>query len=107
MSLDVYLIDGECGEVFSANITHNLGEMASEAGIYKCLWRPGEIGAKLASDITDELTRGFTDMCMRPTHFKTFDASNGWGTYKNFLPWVADYLEACKNYPDATIEISR
>ena len=29
---------------YSANITHNLGKMAEEAGIYKHLWRPEEIG---------------------------------------------------------------
>jgi hypothetical protein len=27
-------------EMYSANITHNLGDMASEAGIYEALWRP-------------------------------------------------------------------
>ena len=107
MSLDVTLVDDKNEEVFSANITHDLGKMASEAGIYTCLWRPDEIGATIASDITDQLARGFTYMCMNPTHYKTFDAPNGWGTYENFLPWVAKYLEACKNYPDASIEISR
>lgn len=30
-------------EAFSANITHNLGKMAAEAGIYLALWRPGEM----------------------------------------------------------------
>ena len=44
MSLDVYLTDAEGREVFSANITHNLGAMAKEAGIYMHLWRPDELG---------------------------------------------------------------
>ena len=44
MSLDIYLIPprcehcGERGEGYDANITHNLGRMASEAGIYEVLW---------------------------------------------------------------------
>lgn len=33
----------ESNEVYSANITHNLGRMAAEAGIYEALWRPGEL----------------------------------------------------------------
>lgn len=38
MSLDFYLTqDGK--EVFHLNITHNLGQMADVAGIYKCLWQ--------------------------------------------------------------------
>lgn len=52
MSLDVYLHyrltddDGNDhgeSEVYWANITHNLGKMAREAGIYTALWRPGEM----------------------------------------------------------------
>jgi hypothetical protein len=61
MSLDVYLrgeprevecVCSECGDehskqhretFFSANITHNLGKMAGEAGIYEACWRPGEL----------------------------------------------------------------
>ncbi len=34
----------ETNEVYSANITHNLGEMADKAGIYYALWRPEEKG---------------------------------------------------------------
>lgn len=45
MSLDVYLEGPPVPQdVFWANITHNLGRMADEAGIYKHLWRPEEIG---------------------------------------------------------------
>ncbi len=32
---------------------------------------------------------------------------NGWGTYKNFVPWVAKYLAACEEYPDADVSVSR
>lgn len=53
MSLDVYLerkryISYDKGKTYTeddeqaywANITHNLGKMADEAGIYEALWRP-------------------------------------------------------------------
>jgi hypothetical protein len=106
MSLDVSLIeDGK--EVFTANITHNLNRMADEAGIYKALWRPEEIGATVADDIIDRLIEGLEDMSRRPSHYEMFNAENGWGTYNNFLPWVAKYLEACIQHPAATIEVSR
>jgi hypothetical protein len=95
----------EC--VFDANITHNLNKMADAAGIYEACWRPEEIGATKASDIILILEKGFEDMKARPEHFKKFDSDNGWGTYKYFLPWVESYLNACREYPDAIIEVSR
>ncbi len=93
--------------VFDANITHNLNKMADAAGIYEACWRPEEIGATKASNIIPILEKGYKDMIARPEYFKKFDSENGWGTYKDFLPWVKSYLKACRKYPDAIIEVSR
>ena len=106
MSLDVYLIGGN-GECYSANITHNLGAMASEAGIYELLWRPDEIGVTTAAELIDPLRAGLHRLVERPTHFEQFNAPNGWGLYKNFVPFVAKYLEACVANPGAKVEVSR
>ena len=97
----------ETHEVFDANITHNLNTMADAAGIYQACWRPEEINATKASDIIPILEKGFKDLKARPEHYKQFDSDNGWGTYKDFLPWVESYLNACKQYPDAIIEVCR
>ena len=94
-------------EVFDANITHNLNKMADKAGIYYACWRPEEIGAIKAKDIIPLLEKGYEDMKERPDYFKQFNSPNGWGTYKNFLPWVEKYLEACKKYPEADIWVDR
>lgn len=122
MSLSVYLISKEidkkeclhCGstydhrnELFWANITHNLGGMAEEAGIYKHLWRPEEIGITTASELIEPLTNGLNAMKSDPKRFKKFSADNEWGTYEQFIPWIADYLCACIENPDAEINISR
>jgi hypothetical protein len=120
MSLNVYLYcdkivsydkgktsqeDNDC--VHSANITHNLGLMAGEAGIYKALWRPEEINATQAKDIIDLLEAGLADLKARPEHYEQLNSPNGWGLYKDFVPFVEEYLQACKEYPEATIEVSR
>lgn len=107
MSLDVYLTDDDGAELFSANITHNLGRMAGEAGIYKHLWRPDELGITKAGDLIEPLAAGIALMVAEPTRFKEFDSPNGWGLYRNFLPWIAEYLEACRMYPDANVSVSR
>lgn len=115
MSLDVYLfIEVDTGgkkpktiELFSANITHNLTEMADEAGIYKHLWRPEEIGAKYAGDIIEAIEKGLSLMKSDPERFKKFNSPNGWGTYKHFVPFVEEYLEACEENPKALIKVRR
>jgi hypothetical protein len=106
MSLDVYLIEN--GEyVYDANITHNLGTMADAAGIYQALWRPEEIGAVYAKDITEIVKGGLMKMVCAPTEYKQYDSPNGWGMYDHFVPFISNYLEACIKHPNATIEISR
>ena len=107
MSLDVSLMITKPCEVFSANITHNLGKMADKALIYKACWHPEDIGAKQAKDIILILERGLADMEARPQYYKQFNSPNGWGTYNNFVPWVRRYLDACREYPDAEIKVSR
>jgi|GEM_PF-689525 len=93
--------------VFDANITHNLGEMADKAGIYYALWRPEEIGKGKASEIIELLEEGLNKLKASPDYFKQFNSPNGWGMYEHFVPFVEEYLEACRKYPDATIEVSR
>ena len=140
MSLDVYLnrkmylsydkgktYEEQNEQLYSANITHNLGQMADKAGIYEALWRPyflhpdcpkefnsndeeyafEEAHPMLSKDIIQTLEKGYEDMKARPEYYKQFDAKNGWGLYIHFLPWVEKYLEACKSYPDAEISTSR
>ena len=93
--------------VYSANITHNLGKMADAAGIYKALWRPEEIGITKASELVTPLTEGLAKLKADPAHFEQFNASNGWGMYEHFVPFVEQYLEACKSHPNATVSVSR
>ncbi len=110
MSLDVYLVrwDGDDAvEVYWANITHNLGNMASAAGIYEALWRPEEIGIETAKELIGPLTKGLADLEAEPEKFEQFNSPNGWGLYKHFVPFVRDYLKACQITPHANIRVSR
>lgn len=107
MSLDITLNATRLTEVYSANITHNLARMAEEAGIYKHLWRPKEIGITRAVELIEPLRFGLSKMKADPERFKKFDAENGWGTYEQFLPWIEEYVKACEASPDADISVSR
>lgn len=107
MSLDVSLHAVRETEIYSSNITHNLGKMADAAGIYHALWRPEEITATHARDIIPVLEQGLRKLKRSPAKYKKFDAENGWGIYEHFIPFVENYLRACKDNPDARIEVSR
>jgi len=121
MSLDVYLKGPDkkitcfnCNQEYNdnedlywANITHNLTKMADEAGIYQHLWSPEKVGCFKGGDLIKWLKLGLSDLKSRPEHFKQFNSENGWGMYKHFVPFVEKYLEACIDYPDAKIFISK
>lgn len=93
--------------VYQRNITHNLGKMAREAGIYEHLWRPEEIGIKTADQLIEPLWGGLMRLENDPGHFEQFNPSNGWGNYEGLMDFVREYLKACREYPQAEISVSR
>lgn len=107
MSLGVYLRVVRLTEVFEANITHNLGKMAREAGIYMACWRPEEVGITHASQLVEPLEKGLALLKSDPERFKALNPANGWGDYEGFVKWVEKYLEACRANPDAEVDASR
>ena len=113
MSLDFYLeetkktIPTGCPcqivEVYEANITHNLTQMASEAGLYEILWRPTENGFKYARSIINDLEAGLDRLKANPEHFKQFNPKNGWGNYELLVEFTENVLAACREKPGAVL----
>ena len=103
MSLDVYLTN----TVHSGNITHNLGKMAKEAGLYEALWCPEESGYWIAKQLIPVLDKGLWELKMNPEKYEKFNAENGWGVYENLVDFVEEYLKACRLFPDADVGASR
>lgn len=111
MGLTVYLFDPtatyEVEPLFELRITHNLGKMAEEAGLYLPLWRPEEGGYKFGKDIEPLLEEGLSRLIENPEHYSTFNPSNGWGTYSGLVSFAISYLQAIRKYPEARIEACR
>ena len=107
MSLDIDLIAVRKTSVFEWNITHNLSKMADKAGIYKALWRPEEIDIESANQLIGPLEKGLDLLKEKPEYFTRFNTENGWGDYEGLVRFVEEYLEACKENPDAEILVSR
>lgn len=121
MSLDVDLMVEQVQHtsVFSKNITHNLGAMAREVkyglewkgegelSLYDVLWHPDKHGFKYARDLEDLLDIGWNILLSDPEKFKKYNPENGWGTYEGLCDFVYHYRNACWDYPEAELSISR
>jgi len=113
MSLSIYLTADTCpmcersDEISDFNITHNLGLMAEEAGIYGVVWRPEENGIESAGQLIKPLTDAIEAMKSDPERFKAHNPPNGWGNYDGFLAWLESYLEVCEVHPTASIRVQR
>lgn len=115
-------------DVFDGNITHNLGKMALAADIYEALWRPYKLHPEYktelendsdaeydfeeshtmyARDVIKVLEGGLQKLKKSPDKYKKYNAPNGWGSYKYFVPFVEAISKACEENPDAEIYVSR
>ncbi len=97
-------ITDDGGSVFWANITHNLGAMAKEAGLYEALWQPNMLAR--AADLIEPLRGGLARLKTNPDAFRRLNPENGWGTYEGLVEFVEEYLAACERWPDAEVRIS-
>jgi hypothetical protein len=107
MSLDVTLTATRPTSVYSANITHNLNDMAKAAGIYMHLWRPEEIGISKAGDLIEPLRAGLALLESDPVKFSAYNPPNGWGRYDTLISFVRGYIAACESNPDADVSADR
>ena len=106
MSLDIHLQhpDDPSEESYSANITHNLAPMWREAGCYEALY---ESAGKTAAEILPALRRALVELSTQPSKYKALDSPNGWGKWRDALPWLAELTEACENDPEHIVRIHR
>jgi hypothetical protein len=113
MSLDVDLMIMQPVSVFGNNITHNLTTMAShvkltdDLTLYDVMWCPEEKGFYFARDISEWLDQAFNILLSEPNFYKTFNPENGWGSYDDLVQFVYKYRNACWDYPDAELRVSR
>jgi len=113
MSLDVDLMVTKPCSVYSGNITHNLGKMASEVKVgvnltlYDVLWRPDEHKLTHAHHIVDHLYYGWKELTRFPEKYRKYNPENGWGSYEGLVDFVRVYHSNCMENLDAELRISR
>ena len=102
-----FTVEADEHTVFTANITHNLNNMADEAGLYKYLWRPDELDITEAWQLLEPLRVGLAILEADPDRFRAFNPANGWGDYEGLVDFVCEYLNACAQYPKAEVSVWR
>ena len=107
MSLDISLNEMSIHEIYSANITHNLGKMAEAAGVYLAMWRPEELGITRAGDLLPILEPGLADWIANPEKYKAYNPANKWGSYDGLVKVLKEYIGEIKEHPDSIVEVSR
>ena len=102
----------EDDEYWWANITHNLGKMASHCPtvdgkytLYELLWRPSENGFEIVTpDYIDYVKEGFMYLLTNKTDLLQYnppiDPKTGerWGNYELLVDFVKDYIIALCSY---------
>lgn len=110
MSLDIWFTLNACAhcgrdepEVYSGNITYNLGEMWRAAG----LPYSEAIEGKTAGDLVPALEAGLSTLEAEPDRFHAMNPSNGWGSYDGLLEFTRRMVAAAKTWPKAIVGCSR
>lgn len=96
----------ESDYVFDGNVTHNLVPVAKVVGLVNVLWEPEKIGITKAHELIPLLTEGLKQLKEKEAECRAVAPVNRWGTYKGLVKFVTDYLEACKENPEATVRVS-
>lgn len=92
---------------FTANITHNLAHLAREAGIYEIVWRSPENGITRAEHLLGPLSAGLARLKADEGYFRALSIPNGWGSFDAFITFLEEYLAACRDAPEARVDVWR
>jgi len=107
MGVDVSLVAMQPVDVYCSGYTHNVIPIAREAGIYEAIWRPEEIGIDTAGQLIAPLEKGLKYLRENRERLLKLNPANGWGDVDSFTVWVSDYLDGCREYPAAKVEVCR
>lgn len=96
----------ETEEIYSGNITHNLGEMANhvicnggENNLYHLLWRPEEHDfCKVTERYRVMIAECLAYMLTHRAELEKFNPSNGWGSYDSLLDFVISLSKELSNW---------
>jgi hypothetical protein len=98
---DIQTSTYETDELWSGNITHNLGEMASHVNLecgktlYDLLWRPDENGFNIVTkEYRNFIFEALEKLESSRDILESYNPSNGWGSYDALLNFTRSLCES-------------
>ena len=92
----------EVHEEVVSGLTYNLRPM-----IVAATWvGPRDLHGRKAEDVRRCIEPGLQDMVADPAWYRQYNPENGWGTYEGCVRVLTRLVELCREYPDATVEVT-
>lgn len=85
------------------NVTHNLRRMFDYA--FEVHDWYAHLDGKIVSDVLPDIDRAILRMVQQPEAMGMLEASNGWGTYDQALPWLISLRQSMAYFPEELITI--
>lgn len=82
-------------EVYETGLTWNLTPMLIACGLYDAIKNPKDLKINKAGELLDNKSK-----------YEKLNPENGYGSYIGLISMLEEYLSVCKQYPEASIEIS-
>lgn len=119
MSYDIWLTAGACRDERPGNYTYNVDAMFALAlgepdagvrgGVDVVLRRVepalGRFRDKRAGDCVSSLDAAVAAMRANPTAYTKLNPASGWGNYEGALGYLEAFRDACRDSPDAIVEM--
>lgn len=95
--------DGYTTTVYDGEITFNVRTMLVEAGLPDSL---RSLDSLTAAEAQDQVYEAWKELRTRPSHYRPLQASNGWGTYDQLVPWIKELYIALRTHPRGVVHVS-
>jgi hypothetical protein len=96
-------------EYYWATVSNCHRELARAAEVYTAVWEPNTAGSTVAKQLIVPLTIGLAELEVHPEKFESIARRSvcaPYGGYQSFVHFIQGYLQACIEYPDATVRVS-
>jgi len=104
MEQTVNLTTKNLDTVYSTKLSRNLSEIATEVGLYRCIWKPGAVGIRTAKELIKPITVGLDKLKENKQHYSENEKLRE--AYTQFIPFLESYLRACKLFPKSFVDVS-
>ena len=102
IDITVHHPDGYSSRFEVGNITYNIRPMmvaASDVGF-------SDLHDMRCFEAAPILAHAWREMRRNPARYRRFEASNGWGTYDQFMPYLTRFYAMARLHPNGIIRVS-